>query len=111
MSFQIRSFQYDDIPSDWSTAEPVEIIVLQVNDVRGFEVELTGVNVECDGDQIYLILDANANWDDAFDDETNEVLLQYVLTVGDVSTTYVSHFTQNLIQIKISHVKLLTIYT
>ena len=92
-SFQIRSLQFDDFPSNWSKAKEINFVVINRPDPVGYlEIIFTEVGTLCNDSNILVELDGRATWSEFFIAESDPVKFEYYkLTIGHVLFINVSY--------------------
>ena len=89
LSSQMRSRQFDDFPSNWSTAKEIEFIVVRQPDpVEDLAIDFTTVDVVCRNNQTFLELDVGATWSEASIPE-GTMFDDYEFSVKDLQSIFV----------------------
>ena len=86
----MRSRQFNDFSSNWSTAKEIEFVVLRQPDpVEDLKINFTTVDVACRNNQTFLELDVGATWSKASVPE-GTTLEYYEFNISNVLITSVS---------------------
>ena len=86
----MRSRQFDDFPSNWSTAMEIQFIVVRQPDpVKDLTIDFTTVDVVCSNNQTFLELDVGATWSEASIPE-GTMFDSYEFSVKNLQITRVS---------------------